>query len=86
MQEIRVGTFGTILNGKEAGWLVFIEDDSQQSGGYLILVTPPKHTTGLSGYDNWVEDFVALQSYFKEAGWDVQWPANRTGAEGSPRH
>jgi hypothetical protein len=61
---------GRIKNGKYADFFVRIEDDSQNTGGYLILIwqdAPPV------GYDYWVENLVDLEQFMSEAGWDIEW-------------
>ena len=73
--NIEINKFGIIQEGESKGWNVYIEDNRQQTGGYLILVTPCSKSIPieLGGYDNWVEDFDALQRYFEEAHWKVKW-------------
>lgn len=73
MNEIKIATPGLIIEGEQKGWYVLIQDDSENTGGYLILVTPPPKSIGLIGYDNWVENFQALKSYFQEANWKIIW-------------
>ncbi len=73
MHEIEINRPGLIVAGEQTGWNVFIQDDSLNTGGYLILVTPPVESNNLTGYDNWVEDFSSLQGYFQEANWKIRW-------------
>jgi hypothetical protein len=66
----KIGKKGRIRSGKGAGFFVRIEDDSQNTGGYLILrwQDVPK-----VGYDHWVENLADLEQYMNEAGWDIEW-------------
>jgi hypothetical protein len=68
---IPIDRVGRILSGDESGWYVKVMDDDRSTGGLLILTsrTPDFH----EGFDNWVEDRVALEGYFREANWLVEW-------------
>jgi hypothetical protein len=66
----KVGKTGRIKNGQHAGFLLRIEDDSQNTGGYLILIwrdIPP------TGYDYWVEKLADIDQFMIGADWDVEW-------------
>lgn len=66
----KIGKKGVIKNGKQAGFFVRIDDDSQNTGGYLILTwrdNPPE------GYDNWVENRTDIDQFMSEAGWEIEW-------------
>ncbi len=66
----KIGKKGRISSGKNAGFFVRIDDDSPNTGGYLILIwkdSPPE------GYDYWVEKAADLEQFFREAGWDIEW-------------
>lgn len=73
MHDIKINKHGTIIKGEQEGWDVYIEDDTFNTGGYLILVTPPKELKESNGYDNWVENLESLEDYFQEAMWKVKW-------------
>ena len=66
----KIGKKGRVRKGKHAGFFVRIDDDSQNTGGYLILTW---HEAPAIGYDNWVENLVDLEQFFHEADWDVEW-------------
>ncbi|MDD5330546.1 MAG: hypothetical protein PHX38_11100 [Sulfuricella sp.] len=69
--QIRIGEIGRILAGEESGNYVKVLDDTENTGGYLILTAPAidmRH-----GYDNWVESKDALARYFEESGWTTEW-------------
>lgn len=65
---IPINTKGTIRSGKYEGWSVFIQDDSENTCGYLILIE-----RGSDGYDYWVEDLESLQQFLQESGWEIEW-------------
>tara|TARA_R110001592_G_scaffold289387_1_gene558572 strand:- start:63 stop:290 length:228 start_codon:yes stop_codon:yes gene_type:complete len=71
--DIRVGKTGVVLVGENVGWQVRIEDDSANTGGFLVLTSRDFSDPSTEAFDDWVEDKVALQEYFKESGWVVKW-------------
>jgi len=66
----KIGKKGRIKTGVYAGFFVRIQDDSQNTGGYLILTW--KDTPSV-GYDNWVENLTDLDQFLHETGWDIEW-------------
>jgi hypothetical protein len=74
----KIGKKGRIKTGVYAGFFVRIQDDSQNTGGYLILTwrdTPflTWRDTPSVGYDNWVENLADLDQFLHESGWDIEW-------------
>jgi hypothetical protein len=69
--EVRIGQIGRIVQGDEAGCFVKVEDDTENTGGYLILTA--KQPSMKDGYDNWVKDREALAGYFRESNWVIEW-------------
>jgi hypothetical protein len=65
----KIGKKGRIKNGMHAGFFVRIDDDSQNTGGYLILIW----TSPSVGYDYWVENLTDLPQFLHESGWDIEW-------------
>jgi hypothetical protein len=65
---IEINKKGIIRNGKFQGWTIFIQDDAENTGGFLIL-----KERGADGYDDWVEDMAAREKYFEQANWEVDW-------------
>ncbi len=61
--------WGTVREGEYAGWRLLVQDDREQTGGWLILL---EHPTDRTGYDNWVER-GGLQAYLAEVSWSVEW-------------
>ena len=77
--RIEIGLWGKILAGEKAGWHVLIEDDSADSGGFLIFKS---RTASLDDcFDSWVQSKAELDRFFDFAGWRVEW----SGPEDSQR-
>lgn len=66
----KIGKKGIIKGGPHEGFFVRIEDDSQNTGGFLILTWKDNPATG---YDHWVENSADLDPFIREAGWNVEW-------------
>ncbi|GGF27966.1 hypothetical protein GCM10011611_37480 [Aliidongia dinghuensis] len=73
MGSVPIGRVGKIVSGDEAGWFVKVLDDSDATGGFLILTSREDHF--VSGFDNWVADENALKQYLHEARWLIEWVA-----------
>lgn len=71
MNEIKINQYGKIVKGDYKGWLVFIKDDKENTGGYLILISPSKNSD--IGYDDWVLNYENLKQYFLECKWIIEW-------------
>jgi hypothetical protein len=62
---------GRIINGMSPGWFVLVEDESTNTGGFLILIA--KNIDLTLGFDNWVENRDSLEQFWQEAGWEIEW-------------
>lgn len=71
MAEKIVGRIGRIVAGDELGRFVKIVNDSENTGGFLILTADDAEFRNC--HDNWVEDEVGLERYFQESGWFIEW-------------
>jgi len=67
---IEIGRKGKILQGRKIGNYVIIQDDIENTGGYLILTSP--ESDFLQGFDDWVEK-EDLEAYVKESNWEIEW-------------
>lgn len=73
--SIPVGVVGAVANSVRAGHRVRVEEDRENSGGFLVF----EWWDGSDGpnepgaFDSWVETADHLQAYFQEAGWQVDW-------------
>ena len=68
---IPLNKWGKIMRGENTGWYVFVEDDSANTGGFLILRSPEKG--GKAGFDDWVLTLEDLRKFFGFANWQVEW-------------
>ena len=67
---IKIGKKGRIVSGDGHGQYVLIQDDRENTGGYLILTAEDfefRH-----GFDGWVEA-DKLELYVKESHWEIEW-------------
>lgn len=71
MDKILIDVIGKITSGDEIGSYVKVIDDSENSGGFIILTS--SNINFENGYDNWVGDIDALQQYFKDSDWKINW-------------
>lgn len=72
--NIKIGITGEILEGRHAGWYICIEDDFENTGGYLVFVFNNFNKLNSSeGYDRWAEDKNTLLEMFKSAKWKIRW-------------
>lgn len=71
---MQVGVTGKILEGRHKGWFIFIQDDAENTGGYLILVfNNINRFLSFEGFDRWAENQETLQEMFDSAQWKIQW-------------
>ncbi len=73
MDKLKIESYGQILEGELKGWYIFIQDDLENTGGYLILFNASLESTDLRGFDAWVENRQSLDEYFRETKWKIQW-------------
>jgi hypothetical protein len=75
VREIKVGVHGLIRSGEEAGRHVRVIDDSENTGGFLILTSAdPAGVTDV--HDAWVESIVDVGLYLDESVWEIEWDAD----------
>lgn len=71
MQKIKINTIGKIIQGDDAGCYLKVLDDSESTGGYLILTS--KNINFSDCFDDWVQNKHALKGFFEESGWVIEW-------------
>lgn len=71
MLTIKIGNIGKIVKGDDVGNFVKIIDDSQNTGGFLIITSANQAFE--EGYDDWVENEESLIKYFTESKWEIEW-------------
>jgi hypothetical protein len=73
--KIPIGVVGKIQNGEHADMRVRVEDDTTNTGGYLVYQWW-KNSEGPNAYgafDDWVESKKQLDDYFVSTGWSIDW-------------
>jgi hypothetical protein len=70
---VRVGVLGRIVSGDRQGSYVRVDDDQQNTGGYLVLVSADPTFKSGEGSDDWVESEQHLEAYFRASKWAVNW-------------
>ena len=71
--KIEIGKKGLITEGDIKGWYIRVDDDSDNTGGFLILTSPDPDMSSIMGHDNWVENEESLRSFFLESSWIIDW-------------
>ncbi len=71
-EVIPLGVIGRILRGDERGRFVEVVDDGPRTGGFLIF-TYADADRSPEVFDAWVKTLDAVESYFRESGWSVEW-------------
>lgn len=72
MVDILIGVVGKIISGEEHGRFIKVIDDSENTGGFLILTADDIEFRS-RGYDDWVEDREHLKRYFLGSQWLIEW-------------
>ncbi len=70
---VEIGRVGIINNGEYKGWHIIVQDDCQNTGGFLILISKVKNNKAIEGFDDWVESKKSLEAYFNEAEYSITW-------------
>lgn len=73
MAEIKIGVVGRIVAGDDVGRYLKVIDDGRNTGGFLVITSDSPDF--VDGYDDWVESRSALEEYFLESSWRVEWSA-----------
>ena len=69
--KIELDVVGLIVMGDDEGGFVKVLDDSDATGGFLILVS--QNPSMNPAFDSWVADKQAVNQFFEEAGWEISW-------------
>lgn len=72
MRDLRIGSLGLIVAGREEGRWVEVIDDHEDSGGYLVL-TYADSARSPDVFDAWVESILDVDRYFDECEWEIRW-------------
>jgi hypothetical protein len=71
--NIEFDKIGIIAEGEMKGWYIKIDNDSKNTGGFLIIYNPSPDMSSNSGYDDWVENEECLKKFFLESSLVVDW-------------
>jgi hypothetical protein len=69
---MRIGQLGRIASGKDQSSFVLVKDDSERTGGFLILIGAKRDFSGES-FDYWVETREDLEGFAEESNWVIEW-------------
>jgi hypothetical protein len=70
--NIKLNTVGKILEGNlDVGNYIKIIDDSENTGGYLILTSDNINLSNC--FDDWAEDKKNLFEIFEARKWIIEW-------------
>ena len=72
---IPIGRKGRITNPGVSEPYILVEDDIENTGGYLILTSNNADFT--SGFDGWASQ-NDLEQYIKESGYTIDWSQDET--------
>lgn len=71
MEDILIDKVGKIITGDDAGMYLKVLDDTNSTGGFLIIISKERNMK--SGFDSWVEDRESIKKFFQESNWTVEW-------------
>jgi hypothetical protein len=69
---IQVNKIGHVRRGDDAERFVKVQELADSPSSFLILMALDRHFKEGCG-DYWVEDYAALEQFFQESGWVVEW-------------
>lgn len=69
---VLVNSKGRLLNGENTGWYIWIKDDQENTGGYLVIQSKTSDFGG-NGFDNWFETIEEIEKFFKYRNWEIEW-------------
>lgn len=79
-ENIKINIIGKILEGDNKSWYLLVQEDFENTGGYLILISKDVDFSSGDGCDYWVEKYSDIIGFFEESKWKIQW-LNTTSAQ-----
>lgn len=73
--DIKINVVGKVIKGDGVGSFIKILDDSESTGGVIILFS--EDDTFSQVFDGWVEDYKSLVAFFAETDWVIEWSQNQ---------
>ena len=73
--NIPLGAIGKIVNSSSGDHMVRVDDDTVNTGGFLIYEWWPGSTGPNKdrAFDSWVESKDDLQRVIEQSGWLIEW-------------
>lgn len=71
----KINSKGKINSGELTGWYIWIVDDSESTGGYLVIQSPNIDFKG-KGFDNWFASIDEVEQFFNHNKWEIEWLNN----------
>ncbi|GGN98179.1 hypothetical protein GCM10010112_91020 [Actinoplanes lobatus] len=72
MKSFELERHGRILEGFYEGYFVKLHDDSENTGGFYILIVDDL-VSPTDGGDYWVKDMAELELFVDSSRWKVKW-------------
>ena len=69
---MKINTIGRITSGSMQNWYIIIKDDSENTGGYLVIQSPNIDISS-DGYDNWFEKIEEVVQYIQSNNIKIEW-------------
>jgi len=69
---LKINTIGRITSGSMQNWYIIIKDDSENTGGYLVIQSPNIDISS-DGYDNWFEKIEEVVQYIQSNNIKIEW-------------
>ena len=73
--KIQMAVVGRVINSDKENHLIRIENDAQNTGGFLIF----EKWVGSDGpntrewFDSWIKDEASIERFIAESGWEIEW-------------
>lgn len=71
--QVRYDILGKIIEGKNSGWYIVV-NDLDNTGGFYIYEFKYPHGDGC--FDTWLETEDDVNCYIQESGWKIEWSKN----------
>jgi hypothetical protein len=69
---MKIDRIGKITNSQMANQFIIIQDDFENTGGYLVIQSQNLDFSG-DGYDNWFESLNEVEQYIRYNNLSIGW-------------